>query len=150
MHQILCFGVLIRSADNKTILTSTHNIGFVRELNDLDCHNSFSSAALTMYHLRYANMLLVVSTFYAFFPVNTGSKSISHRQMKEAGKDTFTFHLNSTKSIGKGNEQVFNPFPNKPLFLCVCSKSLLKVLWKKEKLLIMSNFSFSHSVLYRF
>ena len=44
----------------------------------------------------------------------------------------------------------FNPFPNKPLFLCVCSTSLLKTLWEKEKLLAMSNFSFSHSVLYHF
>ena len=43
-----------------------------------------------------------------------------------------------------------NPFPNKPWFLCVCSKRLLKTLWVKEKLLIMSNFSFSHSVFYSF
>ena len=40
----------------------------------------------------------------------------------------------------------FNPFPNKPWFLRVCSKDLLKTLWEKEKLLIMSNFSFTHSV----
>ena len=40
----------------------------------------------------------------------------------------------------------FNPFPNKPLFLCVSSTSLLKTLWEKVKLLITSNFSFSHSV----
>ena len=40
----------------------------------------------------------------------------------------------------------FNPFPNKPWFLRVCIISLLKTLWEKEKLLIMSNFSFAHSV----
>ena len=40
------------------------------------------------------------------------------------------------------------PFPNKPLFLYVCSRNLLKILWEKEKLLAMSNFSFSHSVFY--
>ena len=39
-----------------------------------------------------------------------------------------------------------NPFPNKPWFLRVCSTSLLKTLWKKEKLLVTSNFSFPHSV----
>ena len=44
----------------------------------------------------------------------------------------------------------FNPFPNKPLFLCVCSVILLKTLWEKEKLLVTSNFSFSHSVFYPF
>ena len=41
-----------------------------------------------------------------------------------------------------------NPFPNKPWFLRVCRISLLKTLWEKEKLLVTSNFSFSHSVFY--
>ena len=40
----------------------------------------------------------------------------------------------------------FNPFPNKPWILRVCSRSPSKTLWEKEKLLITSNFSFSHSV----
>ena len=39
----------------------------------------------------------------------------------------------------------FNPFPNKPWFLCVCGTSLLKILWEKKKLLTTSSFSFSHS-----
>ena len=39
-----------------------------------------------------------------------------------------------------------NSFPNKPWFLHLCSTSLLKTLWEKEKLLVTSNFSFSHSV----
>ena len=43
-----------------------------------------------------------------------------------------------------------NPFPIKPLFLRVCNKSLLKTLWEKEKLLVRSNFFFSHSVFYQF
>ena len=43
-----------------------------------------------------------------------------------------------------------NPFPNKPWFLRVCSTSLLKTLWEKEKLLVTSNFSFSNSVFYPF
>ena len=42
----------------------------------------------------------------------------------------------------------FNPSPNKPWFLHVCSTSLLKTLWVKEKLLVRNNFSFSHSVFY--
>ena len=36
------------------------------------------------------------------------------------------------------NRQHFSPFPNKPWFLCVCCTSLLKTLWEKEKLLVMS------------
>ena len=43
-----------------------------------------------------------------------------------------------------------NPFPNKPWLLRVCRTSLLKTLWEKEKLLVTSNFSFSHSVFYPF
>ena len=44
----------------------------------------------------------------------------------------------------------FNPFQNKPWFLCVCQTSLLKTQWEKEKLLIMSNFSFPLHVFYPF
>ena len=46
--------------------------------------------------------------------------------------------------------QRVNPFPNKPWFLRVSSTSLLKTLREKEKLLVTSNFSFSHSVFYPF
>ena len=50
--------------------------------------------------------------------------------------------------ICAGKTVLFNPFPNKPWFLRVCRTSLLKTLWEKEKLLVTSNFSFSHSVFY--
>ena len=43
-------------------------------------------------------------------------------------------------------QKQLNSFPNKPWFLHVCSTSLLKTLWEKEKLLVTSNFSFCHSV----
>ena len=42
----------------------------------------------------------------------------------------------------------FNPFPNKPWCIRVCCTSLLKTLWEKDKLLVKSNFSFSHSVFF--
>ena len=42
-----------------------------------------------------------------------------------------------------------NPFPHK-LFLSICSTSVLKKMWEKWKLLITSNFSFSHNVFYPF
>ena len=45
---------------------------------------------------------------------------------------------------------VFKPFPNERLFLRVCSISVLKTLWEKEKLLVTSNFSFSNRVFYPF
>ena len=43
-----------------------------------------------------------------------------------------------------------NPFLHKPWFLHVYSIGLLKTRREKEKLLVTSNFSFSHSVLYHF
>ena len=49
---------------------------------------------------------------------------------------------------GKGLVDV-NLCPNTLLFLCVCGTNLLKTLWKKQKLLATSNFSFSHSVFLR-
>ena len=50
------------------------------------------------------------------------------------------------QSIG----QMVNPFPNKPCFSRVCSTSLLKTLREKKKLLVTSNFFFSHKVFYPF
>ena len=52
--------------------------------------------------------------------------------------------------MDKHSDSFFNPFPNKPWFLRVCSTSLLKKLREKEKLLVTSNFFFSHSVFYLF
>ena len=64
--------------------------------------------------------------------------------------------VQKAENAGKSNKiqkrpfENINPFPNKPWFLRVCSTSLLKTLWEKEKLLVTSNFSFSHSVFYPF
>ena len=44
----------------------------------------------------------------------------------------------------------FNLFPHNDTFWHPWKTSLLKTLWEKEKLLVMSNFSFSHSVFYPF
>ena len=43
-----------------------------------------------------------------------------------------------------------NPFPHSDTFWRPWETSLLKTLWEKEKLLVTSNFSFSHSVFYPF
>ena len=72
-------------------------------------------------------------------------------------KETEVFTDNKTDvtqnvklGVGKTESRVFNPFPNKPWSLHVCNSSLLKTLWEKEKLLVTSNFSFTHSVFYPF
>ena len=55
-----------------------------------------------------------------------------------------TFHL-FYSSNGSGE-----PIPKQGLVFTSLHYKSLKTLWKKEKLLIMSNFSFSHSVFDRF
>ena len=42
----------------------------------------------------------------------------------------------------------FNSLPRKPLFLCVCSTSLLKTMWKNETLLVISPFPTAFSTLF--
>ena len=67
------------------------------------------------------------------------------------GKSASSFNLMSGERLPLTQTILpFNPFQSKPWFLRVCTNSLLKALWEKEKLLVMSNFSFSHSVFYPF
>ena len=70
-----------------------------------------------------------------------------HAQQTHKNQGLFGIGLRDFKSPHQ-NRVCINPFPNKPLFLCVCSTSLMKTLWEREKLLVTSNFSFSHSVFY--
>ena len=81
--------------------------------------------------------------------------------MKHVEERIFIVFLNSGKyhrnrsycflhPVAPKFKQYFNPFPNKPWFLRVCGISLLKTLRETEKLLVTSNFSFSHSVFYLF
>ena len=75
-------------------------------------------------------------------------RTLSGRQQKEVLLTLFlALYISMSISI---EYDMFNPFPIKPCSLHVCSPSLLKTLWEKEKLLIMCNFSFSHSVFYPF
>ena len=69
-------------------------------------------------------------------------------------KDLYFRHVKTRACFWKGSKTCglapshqINPFPDKPRFLRVCSTRLLKTLWEKEKLLVMSNFSFSHCFL---
>ena len=59
------------------------------------------------------------------------------------------FNLDLSKILLSGNGLI-NPFPHNNTFWRPWETSLLKTLWEKEKLLVTSNFSFSHSVFYQF
>ena len=77
--------------------------------------------------------------FHGFFPFNplphnTASRYLAAENIVRNGEIACTYMVLI--------------FQNKPWFLLVCSTSLLKTLWEKQKLLVKSNFSFSHSVFY--
>ena len=60
------------------------------------------------------------------------------------------WNLSSANALNLDKSRsLFNFFSKKPWFLRVCSTRLLKTLLEKEKLLVTSNFSFSHSVFFQ-
>ena len=78
-----------------------------------------------------------------------GGWGLSIPRMKKA-VDGFVGKQQMVVFKKKKKKSNVNPFPNMQWFLLVCSTSLFKTLWEMEKLLITSNFSFSHSVFYPF
>ena len=56
--------------------------------------------------------------------------------------------LSVWKSLKFAGWEMVNTFPHNDAFWRPWETSLLKTLWEKEKLLVTSNFSFSHSVFY--
>ena len=58
---------------------------------------------------------------------------------------TIAIHF-PTKMVLIYASSIINPFPNKAWLLCVCIRKISKTLREKEKLLVTSNFSFSHNV----
>ena len=70
-----------------------------------------------------------------------------HKTLWEKGDNAGNKHYSPLIVFSKGFLDL-NPFPKNTWFLCVCSTSLLKTLREKGKLLLTSNFSFSHSVFY--
>ena len=98
---------------------------------------------------------IVVCNFCQFGRVNNLSFASYGKGLLWSVTSTYELRLKLLIIRSKSNccqigKNQLNPFPNKPWFLHVCSTSLLKTLWKKEKLLVTSNFSFSHSVFYLF
>ena len=91
------------------------------------------------------NLSVNFSTLTIKWTNSWSTKMYLEKFRQEIVTRVFSFYIHTNflfKSI--------KPFPNKPLFLRVCSTSLLKTLWEKEKLLITSNFSFSHSIFFPF
>ena len=89
--------------------------------------------------------LLIMSNFAFSHRVFQTLLLQKHKNMGLFEKGLRKIFLSSSNALN-----LVNPFPNKPGFLHVCSTCLLITLWEKEKLLVTSNFSFFHCVIYRF
>ena len=119
-------------------------------------NNVFKSLLLRFIYLGLSSKSVVVATFLSgvFSPLTSAEacgksslwpwkEKLCYYWCEKARKHMcVTDHHDMTLAV--------NLFPNKPWFLRVCSRKLLKSLWEKEKFLVMSNFSISHSVFYPF
>ena len=121
-----------------------------------------------------ANLLTIIFTSSAAKQIASSALDVGKRVAKEGAKKGLDVWKSTAVDVGKKlvtkaltpkskkilqkymepttqpTMQDINPFPNKPWFLRVCSTSLLKTLWVKKKLLVMTNFFFSHSVFHQF
>ena len=92
--------------------------------------------------------------FLSVFFMTAETRSVLYRNLLFC----FQIHKSDLKFLNDCLKNIFlfqydlvlNSFPNKPWFSRVCITSLLKTLREKEKLLVTSKFSFSHSVFYTF
>ena len=109
------------------------------------CHNNATPLVLFRNFDTFANVLLQAQK-------KTSNHQIMNRNTMQSCFNTknIKFVINIQFCLPKTQCPILNPFPNKPWFLRVCSTSLLKTMWEKKKLLVRSNFSFSHSVFYPF
>ena len=119
--------------------------------------SNFYSFIFATFEFSFASTLDLVRSSFFFLLVKISALTAQSRILTALGRKALE------NTMGEGEMLVtrfsafptifpipFNPFSNKPWFLRVCSTSLLKTLWEKEKLLVTSNFSFSHSVFYLF
>ena len=112
----------------------------------------FVHVCITSFLKTLAKGEIVMSNFPFSHSVSYpfGELSTIFINLKLSSANCFSLEESRICRLGKVKINFFNPFPHKPRFLRVCSTTPLKTLWEKEKLLVMSNFSFSHSVFYPF
>ena len=76
-----------------------------------------------------------------FFSVVKSRDCVGKISSNKPSSQLYSFvHIFSLAVFGENRKFCYSPLPNKSWFLHVCSRSVLKTLWEKEKLLEMSNF----------
>ena len=110
----------------------------------------FTGSALYRSYLRLCSMTRRLSVFAKIFEPYLRLISIAFVEFTACQRILLHHHGSVGCWAKSSSEPRFKPFPHEPLFLRVRSKSLLKTLWEKEKLLVTSKFSSSHRVFYPF
>ena len=77
---------------------------------------------------------------------DTAMESTEQDKTERACRLVLLYTLGKINACSRTGRTRANPFPNKPWLLRVLSTRLLKTRWEIERLLVTSNFSFSHSV----
>ena len=113
-------------------------------LEGLICFTIYHTQSHGLATLREKNFLKV---FLAFF---TSPECFYSIKGKFCHFSHCWFVIYKVVEFGQALTCVFNPFPHNDTFWRPWETSLLKTLWEKEKLLVTSNFPFSHSVFYLF
>ena len=130
------FILLYSTFQNGQSYFSMNDIGIISLLNKLDYESLLYQNNLTTFDVEIIARVSIWAT-------------LDHHNLISFFLSTvFVFATFWKNCCPKCN--LFNPFWNNPWFLRVYSTSFLKTLWEKEKLLVTSNFSFSHSVFYPF
>ena len=113
----------------------------------LPCIYSFVSSLWTYVHKTMLNCKMLISIKFCFF--------LFEQQLPQGLKyphKVALLEVNQSKNRYKGlyacEKYFVNSLPHNPDFKQPRRKSLLKTLWKKEKILVTSIFSFSQNVFY--
>ena len=104
---------------------------------------------LAKVRLKFATLSNLTGTTQSRLKINNSEKKKDLlKTLWEKEKMLVTSILSFSHNVFyQFHSEFLNHFPNKPWFLRICSTSILKTLYEREKsLLITINFSFSHSV----
>jgi hypothetical protein len=99
--------------------------------------------------LHWKQGLVSDKNWYNYTVTQIYSKQ-SFRRMQRKFSHIFLTLYHTIQNFNNPNKKDFNPFPHNDTILRPWETSLLKTPWEKEKLLVTSNFSFTHRVFYLF
>ena len=127
------FTKLYMNTDQYLFLTAALQTGYLKPFLDSD----------DIY--RFCRKLLLKSMRKKEKLFKTGKISFSHNIFNSRNKNQASIFQDVNSVLLIFIHWSFNPFPYIDAFWHLCNRRLLKLLWQKKKLLMMSNFSICHN-----